>query len=128
RLVIDRVYVNVFARFPAGSAKYHWLIRLVIVLVSPDLGRVKERLAQEQVVTVHAAGDQDFLVAGKCDGALAASRQDAAAGNGRFIKRGEIRFGGNSVRIVKPRHIGPEHENLPVGKKRRTGCMEIQAS
>jgi hypothetical protein len=62
-LVVDRVQVDVFVRYPAGSAEYDWLIRLVIVLVSPNAGRVKQRLAHQQVVRVHAACDQDLLVA-----------------------------------------------------------------
>ena len=35
-LVINGEQINVFVRLPAGAAEYHWFIRRVIVLVSPD--------------------------------------------------------------------------------------------
>ena len=85
-------------------------------------------MTQELVVRVHAAGDEDFLVARKCDGALAAARQDAAAGDRCFIERSEIRSGGNSVGIVKTRHISAEDEDFSVGQQRGAGRMEIQAA
>jgi hypothetical protein len=63
RLVINGVQINVFGSSPAGSTKYHWLIGRVIVLVSPSASRVEKSHAQQLVVCVHAARDQDFLVA-----------------------------------------------------------------
>src|SRR5437762_1541944 len=81
RLVINSEKINGFVRFPSGTAEYNWLIRRVIVLVSPDFGRVEERLALQVVVTVHPAGDQDLFVARKCNGALAAAREYAAVRN-----------------------------------------------
>ena len=117
RLVVNRVQINVFSRFPAGAAEYDWLIRLVIILVSPDLRGVKKSQAQELVVIVHAAGDQDLFVAGKCDGALAAARQDAAAWDRCFIERSEIRSRGNSIGVVKTRYICAEDEDFTVGEQ-----------
>src|SRR5258707_4333747 len=72
-LVINSEKINGFVHLPPGTTEYDWVIWLVIVFVGPDLRRVKERLALQAVVTVHAASDQDLLVAGKCDGALAAA-------------------------------------------------------
>ncbi|PYK51468.1 MAG: hypothetical protein DME20_01635 [Verrucomicrobia bacterium] len=63
RLVINGVEINAFVGYPAGAAEYNWLIRVIIIPVSPDARRVKEGHAHEQVVRVDAAGDQDLLVA-----------------------------------------------------------------
>ena len=63
RLVIDCVQINVFVRLPTGATEYNWLVRSVIILVSPDLGRIKERCAHKQVCRVHAARNEDLFVA-----------------------------------------------------------------
>src|SRR4030095_8642972 len=97
--------INGFVSFPARAAEYNWFIRLVIVLVSPDARRVKKSHNHELVVRIHATGDEDFLVTRKCDGALAAARQDATVGDRCFIERSEIRSGGDSVGGVQNRYI-----------------------
>ena len=52
RLIVNGVKINGFVCYPAGPAQDNWLIRVIIIPVSPDARRVKEGHAHEQVVRV----------------------------------------------------------------------------
>ncbi|PYK16743.1 MAG: hypothetical protein DME64_02435 [Verrucomicrobia bacterium] len=127
-LIVNGVKINGFVCYPAGPAQYNWLIRVIIIPVSPDPRRVKEGHAHEQVVRVRPTGDKDLLVAGKFRGALTIARQYAAARYRCFIERDERRSGRNSIRIVKTSHVRTEHENFSVHQERGAGCTYIQAA
>src|SRR5207249_3439403 len=89
-LGIYGVEINIFIWFPAGAIEENRVVRQVIVLVSPNTRRVKERRRPDQLVLrVHATGNENSLIVGKFGGGVAAALEHAGAGNQCFIKRSE---------------------------------------
>ena len=127
-LVIDSEQINGFVRFPAGTAEDDWLIRLVIVLVSPDLAGLKSAWPNNWLLPSTPPVIRIFLSPGSVTALWPLRGRMPLWGTDVSSNCGEIRSRGNGVGIVKTRYIGAEHEDFSVGEQRGAGRMEIEAA